>query len=73
MNAGLDDYLTLFAFAVVIAASVAISVAIHAGLGTHFADLTLLERIDASRKTIIASSLVVWTFALPKLALVALL
>lgn len=72
-NAGVDDALIVFAMAVEIASNIAVSIAVTAGIGRHMTELSPESQIDAGYKLIILSSIVVWTFALPKLAILALL
>ena len=72
-QAGLDDYLTLFSLTVNVATCIAISIAVDTGLGKHVKDVPLDNLIVLGKRTIIMNALTVWTFSLPKLALVALL
>ena len=63
----------LFALAVNIAYAGALTGGVHAGFGKHFDDVLPSDRPLAVFRVVTQTSIGVWTFAIPKLAIVALL
>ncbi|KAL9052602.1 MAG: hypothetical protein Q9162_005292 [Coniocarpon cinnabarinum] len=72
-NFGLDDGLILFALLVQLAYVSTLTAAMSAGLGEHVYDIPQERLPLAGFRQVLASSIGVWTFALPKLGIVALL
>ncbi|KAI9661964.1 MAG: hypothetical protein M1831_002879 [Alyxoria varia] len=70
---GVDDGLMLFALAVNIAYAGALTAGVDAGFGKHFEVVSPSDRPLAVFRVVTQTSIGVWTFALPKLAIVALL
>lgn len=72
-NHGADDWLITFATLVILAASAAGSAAVGLGYGKHIMDIPVEHRAAAVRGVVIQNSLLLQTFAWPKLAILALL
>ena len=72
-NFGLDDALIIFALLFQVAYVCALTVAVAAGTGRHFWTIPAERQPLALFRQLVASSISVLTFALPKLAIVALL
>lgn len=70
---GLDDSLMLLAFLGSLAYSVAISEAIRAGFGLHLYTVKPSQRPEVLYRNVVQNAIGVWSFALPKLSIMALL
>ena len=70
---GLDDYITLFCMVVFLVTCIFVTISSHRGLGRHMASLST-EQIKQSLKwSLITSAVLVWTFSLPKFAIISTL
>ena len=63
----------LLAAAVVVATNIILSVNVSAGMGQHIWDLSHESALNASSKVPILSSMVMWTFVLPKFSILTLI
>lgn len=70
---GLDDYITIGCLAVFLATCVLITIGSHYGLGRHFAAVPPENIIPALKYNVIISSVLIWTFSLPKFAIISTL
>ena len=70
---GLDDALIVFALLVTISYAASSCAAVDAGYGKHYQDISPEARPLAVYRSIVHSSIAVWSYSLPKLAIVALL
>lgn len=57
----------------VLAMTIATSVDVHAGHGTHFRDLSPMQKMEARKWVLIIQCMSAWTLAMPKMSVVALL
>lgn len=72
-SAGLDDVLITLSLVVVYASNITVSLAVAAGLGKSLMDIPPTNWSSTVKMMVIANSLMVWTYAFPKLAIIALL
>lgn len=70
---GLDDHITVFCVLVLLATCVLVTIGSSHGLGRHMAALEPEQVVQANRWNIIISSVLIWSFSLPKFAMVAIL
>ncbi|GAB0137980.1 hypothetical protein EsDP_00006230 [Epichloe bromicola] len=70
---GLDDYITVFCVLVLLVTCVLVTIGSSHGLGRHMAALEPEQIVQANRWNIIISSVLIWSFSLPKFAMVAIL
>ncbi|KAH9906186.1 hypothetical protein F4778DRAFT_635747 [Xylariomycetidae sp. FL2044] len=72
---GADDYITLLCLAVFLVTCILVTIGSHYGLGRHMTDVAQNpENLkQALRYNVIISSVLIWTFSLPKFAVVATL
>ena len=70
---GLDDVFILLAGLMLVATNIALSVAVAAGEGKHWRNLTVEAQSDAGAKLAILSACVIWAASMPKLAVLSLL
>jgi hypothetical protein len=70
---GLDDYITVFCVLVLLVTCVLVSIGSSHGLGRHMSTLTPEEIVQAGRWNVVISSVLIWSFSLPKFAMIAIL
>lgn len=70
---GLDDFITVFCAVVLLVTCILVSIGSHYGLGRHMRTLEPQEIVDALKWNVIISSVLIWSFSLPKFAIVAIL
>ncbi len=70
---GLDDFITIGCLVVFIASCVLITVGSRYGLGKHIEDVPKEDVATALKFNVISNSILIWSFSLPKFAIVALL
>lgn len=70
---GLDDYITMGCMMVLLATCIAITIGSSHGLGRRMASLEPAQQRLALKWNAIIGSIIVWTFSLPKFAIVAIL
>lgn len=70
---GLDDYITIFCVLVLFVTCVLVDIGSTYGLGRHITTLKPPEIVQALKWNVIISSVLIWSFSLPKFAIVAIL
>ncbi|KAG5919483.1 hypothetical protein E4U42_006500 [Claviceps africana] len=70
---GLDDGITVVCVLVLLVTCILISIGCSYGLGQHAATLEPAQLVRANRWNVIVSSVLIWSFSLPKFAMVAIL
>ncbi|KAM5346419.1 hypothetical protein ACJ41O_009424 [Fusarium nematophilum] len=70
---GWDDYITVFCVAVMLVTCVFVTIGSHHGLGRHMEDIDPVLVPEALKWNAIISSVLIWTFSLPKFAIIAIL
>lgn len=70
---GLDDYITILCTALLLVTCVLVSIGSHYGLGRHMRTLEPPEIVHALKWNVIISSVLIWSFSMPKFAIVAIL
>ncbi|OTB05751.1 hypothetical protein M426DRAFT_319430 [Hypoxylon sp. CI-4A] len=70
---GPDDWITMLCLVVAYVDCIFTTIGISYGLGKHYATLDPADAVQALRWSIIASTVNVWVFSLPKFAIVAIL
>ncbi|OAQ60667.1 hypothetical protein VFPPC_06781 [Pochonia chlamydosporia 170] len=70
---GLDDYITIFCVLVLLVTCVLVNIGSSHGLGRHMKTLEPEQIVQANRWNVIISSVLIWSFSLPKFAMVAIL
>lgn len=70
---GLDDFITIGCLAVMMVTCVLITVGTHYGLGQHMEDLPPENIVPALKYNAIISSVLIWSFSLPKFAIISIL
>ncbi|KAI1081063.1 hypothetical protein F5B20DRAFT_569915 [Whalleya microplaca] len=70
---GLDDYITVVCLAVFLATCILVTIGSHYGLGRHFTNVPPENKMQAMRYNVIISSVLIWTFSMPKFAFIATL
>lgn len=70
---GWDDGITVFCIVVMLVTCILITIGSHYGLGRHMADLPNEDIPKALKWNAIISSILIWTFSLPKFAIIAIL
>ncbi|KAJ2900960.1 hypothetical protein MKZ38_002195 [Zalerion maritima] len=70
---GLDDAITTGCMAVMLATCVLVTIGSHYGLGRHMATLSDNDLTMALKYNVIISAVLIWTFSLPKFAIIAIL
>ncbi|KAK4194885.1 hypothetical protein QBC40DRAFT_318126 [Triangularia verruculosa] len=73
VEAGLDDYITLFCLAVFLATCILITLGSQYGLGKIIATVPPENVVPALKYNVIISSVLIWTFSLPKFAIISTL
>lgn len=69
----LDDWITIFCLAIYLFSCILQTVSISYGLGSHIDTLSAYDQSRALFWNVFQSSIVIWVFSLPKLAMVAVL
>ncbi|KAF7561194.1 hypothetical protein G7046_g2952 [Stylonectria norvegica] len=70
---GSDDYITVFCVLITLVTCIVITIGSSHGLGRHMLTLEPDERVQALKWNVIISSILIWTFSLPKFAIIAIL
>ncbi|KAK2596137.1 hypothetical protein QQS21_006414 [Conoideocrella luteorostrata] len=70
---GLDDYITVLCVAVLLVTCVLVNIGSSHGLGRHMSTLEPEQIVQANRWNVIISSVLIWSFSLPKFAMIAIL
>ncbi|KAK4193744.1 hypothetical protein QBC35DRAFT_510976 [Podospora australis] len=70
---GVDDYITLFCLLVFLITCILITLGSQHGLGRHLATLDPEDIVPAAKYNVVISSVLIWTFSLPKFAVVSTL
>jgi hypothetical protein len=70
---GLDDAITVLCLIVTMVSCIIISISIVKGLGQPTDDLTASQRKVALKWNVISNCVVIWSFSLPKFAIIAIL
>ncbi|KAI0005242.1 hypothetical protein F4779DRAFT_598479 [Xylariaceae sp. FL0662B] len=70
---GLDDCITVLCLAVFLVTCILITIGSHYGLGRHVYDVPPEDLSEALRWNVIISSVLIWTFSMPKFAYIATL
>ncbi|KFX94286.1 hypothetical protein V495_07729 [Pseudogymnoascus sp. VKM F-4514 (FW-929)] len=70
---GADDYITIFCVAILLLTCILVSIGSHHGLGRHMASLDPPDIVQALKWNAIISSILIWSFSLPKFAIIAIL
>jgi len=70
---GLDDYITVFCLVVILATCILVNIGSNYGLGKHMAALNPADIVPALRYNVIISAVLIWSFSLPKFAIIAIL
>ncbi|OBT93638.1 hypothetical protein VE01_08044 [Pseudogymnoascus verrucosus] len=70
---GVDDYTTIVCVAILLLTCILVSIGSHHGLGRHMASLDPLDIVEALKWNAIISSILIWSFSLPKFAIIAIL
>ncbi|KAK3997892.1 hypothetical protein QBC44DRAFT_392196 [Cladorrhinum sp. PSN332] len=68
---GLDDYITLFCLVVFLVTCILITIGSKHGLGKHVKDVHPEKIPEAMKYNAIISSVLIWTFSLPKFAIIS--
>ncbi|KFY59634.1 hypothetical protein V496_05588 [Pseudogymnoascus sp. VKM F-4515 (FW-2607)] len=70
---GADDYITIVCVAILLLTCILVSIGSHYGLGRHMATLDPPDIVQALKWNAIISSILIWSFSLPKFAIIAIL
>lgn len=70
---GVDDYITMVCVAILLLTCILVSIGSHHGLGRHMASLDPPDIVEALKWNAIISSILIWSFSLPKFAIIAIL
>lgn len=70
---GLDDYITVFCVVIVLVTCILVTIGSHYGLGRNMATLEPEQIVQALKWNVIISSILIWSFSLPKFAIIAIL
>ncbi|OBT61042.1 hypothetical protein VE03_09157 [Pseudogymnoascus sp. 23342-1-I1] len=70
---GVDDYITIVCVAILLLTCILVSIGSHHGLGQHMGSLDHPEIVQALKWNAIISSILIWSFSLPKFAIIAIL
>ncbi|KAL2130630.1 hypothetical protein VTI74DRAFT_6131 [Chaetomium olivicolor] len=70
---GVDDYITLGCLAVFLATCILITMGSRHGLGRHLKTLPKENLVPALKYNVIISAVLIWTFSLPKFAIISTL
>ncbi|OBT88199.1 hypothetical protein VE02_02465 [Pseudogymnoascus sp. 03VT05] len=70
---GVDDYITMVCIAILLLTCILVSIGSHHGLGRHMASLDPPDIVEALKWNAIISSILIWSFSLPKFAIIAIL
>ncbi|KAK4107681.1 hypothetical protein N656DRAFT_840245 [Canariomyces notabilis] len=70
---GLDDYITLACLVVFLATCILVTIGSHYGLGKHFETIPPEDVTTALKYNVIISAVLIWTFSLPKFAIISTL
>ncbi|KAF3014705.1 hypothetical protein E8E14_006414 [Neopestalotiopsis sp. 37M] len=70
---GLDDYITAFTMVIFCFSLVLFSLSVNYGLGRRYAEVSTSDAEQALYWFVMLSAVSIWTFSLPKLAIVALI
>jgi hypothetical protein len=69
----LDDYITLACLVVFLATCILVTIGSHYGLGKHFGTIPPEDVTTALKYNVIISAVLIWTFSLPKFAIISTL
>lgn len=72
-NLGLDDYITTVCVAILLLTCILVTIGSHYGLGRHMVSLEPADIVQALKWNVIISSILIWSFSLPKFAIIAIL
>jgi hypothetical protein len=72
-NFGLDDGITVVCVVILLLTCILVSIGSSHGLGQHMASLPPTEIVLALKWNVIISSILIWSFSLPKFAIIAIL
>ena len=72
-NLGLDDYITIFCIVILLLTCILVNIGSQHGLGRRMHTLEPPQRIEALKWNVIISSILIWSFSLPKFAIIAIL
>ena len=70
---GLDDYITMGCVVILLLTCILVTIGSHHGLGRHEDTLETAEVVEALKWNVIISSILIWSFSLPKFAIIAIL
>ncbi|KFY18804.1 hypothetical protein V493_08334 [Pseudogymnoascus sp. VKM F-4281 (FW-2241)] len=70
---GIDDYITIVCVAILLLTCILVTIGSHHGLGRHMSSLDPPEIVQALKWNAIISSILIWSFSLPKFAIIAIL
>jgi len=70
---GLDDYITIACVAILLLTCILITIGSRHGLGQHIASLDPADAVQALKWNVIISAILIWSFSLPKFAIIAIL
>ncbi|CAG7563106.1 unnamed protein product [Fusarium equiseti] len=70
---GWDDFITAFCIVVMLITCIMVTIGTHYGLGRKLEDIDAALVPDALKWNVIISSVLIWTFSLPKFAIIATL
>lgn len=72
-SVGLDDYIASGCVVILLITCILVTIGSHHGLGKHTADLEPEQIVQALKWNVIISSILIWSFSLPKFAIIATL
>jgi hypothetical protein len=72
-SVGLDDYITIACVAILLVTCIIVTIGSHHGLGRHMDSLEPADIVQALKWNVIISSILIWSFSLPKFAIIAIL
>ncbi|KAH8805414.1 hypothetical protein F5884DRAFT_860023 [Xylogone sp. PMI_703] len=70
---GLDDYITVGCIVILLVTCILMSIGSNRGLGRHMGALEPAQRMSALKWNVIINAVLVWSFSLPKFAIIAIL
>lgn len=70
---GIDDYITVGCLVVFLGTCILVTLGSSYGLGRHYTDIPEDKRVQALKYNVVISSVLIWTFSLPKFAIIAVL
>ncbi|RDW78255.1 hypothetical protein BP5796_06107 [Coleophoma crateriformis] len=72
-NLGLDDYITVGCVGIILLTCILVTIGSHYGLGRHIKTLGAADSVQALKWNVIISSILIWSFSMPKFAIIAIL